>query len=219
MPLLKQFISILFVALALAGCQPAAMRQATPTVGAGPTETVYVLLLPPTRTPELKITATPTAKPADCPQTTPEQAAEGVRAALDHPLLSLTHWGNENSIYNHTHRLIILEDPQMTHYKVDCSSGLVVEITRTIGYDATAGKKTAGEMEQQAREIILRAAPGLDLQRLKAAPGTKGDVFWYRWEGAAVLPDPPGGMKAFIQVGLAPDGSIVNYTNLFPLAP
>jgi hypothetical protein len=77
---------------------------------------------------------------------------------------------------------------------------------------------TVTELEEKAQKLIAILSPGLNLDTLTFAPGTKIESFFFRWEDHTkpFLDDEQ--TYPFIQVGYNRDGELLNYYNTLPLS-
>ncbi|MGC1378813.1 MAG: hypothetical protein WA821_21455 [Anaerolineales bacterium] len=74
------------------------------------------------------------------------------------------------------------------------------------------------ELEKKARAFVAVASPGVDLDALTPAGGSKINTFFFRWEDRTkpVLDD--GMSYPFVQVGYNSDGELLGYYNTLPLS-
>ena len=215
---MRRTLSLFLLLIILTGCRPAPTPEPAftpmPTFTLAPTATEA-----PTATPAATPSPSEDFSAYPCAETSQAEAVSAIRALLDRPDLALTFRLAENSVFNHTHRLAVFEDLEMTEYRVDCASGQVVEALRKTAVSPGPERPPAAELETAALELVGRGAPDLDPAKLQPEAASKGGTLFFRWTGEQILTDPPGGMLAFIEAAYHPSGVLVHYTNLFPLVP
>ena len=90
-------------------------------------------------------------------------------------------------------------------YSIDLETSWIVEIDASSSPIPPGTPLTTAGLAQKAFLVVAELAPGIDLIALSPQQGSKGENYFFRWEGGAAV--------GFIQVGLTKTGALLTYLN------
>ena len=144
--------------------------------------------------------SSPTAQMAARPE-----AIAAIQRYLKKDNVSFVYLGPDTNLNSPSLRKVDRYTVDDVTYSIDWETNWIVQIDASRSAIPSGTAFTTAELAQKAFMVVAELAPGIDLNALSPQQGSKGENYFFRWDGGAAV--------GFIQVGLTKTGALLTYLN------